>query len=260
MTTLAFMRAVLERSLSNVFGRSLRMAAIILAVSILIAAPSQADTLLQLDFTHAGGPVTTGYTEVDGNFLANTPTAGVTVGADAFSIDNVGVYDNGAGATEPLTASGFYTFGNGNSGFDHAFTLSGLSAGDVVKLYAVAAWDGNGRGAYVVFGDSGAGGVQAQTVGDPGTAPTLANFTLIGTATAGGSGILQGTMNGAMGVYTTSNGTGSAFVDTQEGQLGAFVFDIAPVPEPSTFAMLGIAGLVLCVLRANFSLRHSLSR
>jgi hypothetical protein len=186
---------------------------------------------------------------VNGNFLADTPTAGTNVGAYTFSIDHVGVYDNGAGATEPLIASGFYTFGNGNSGLDHAFSLSGLNPGDVVSLYAVAAWDGNGRGAYVVFGNSGAGGVQAQTLGDPGTAPTLANFTLIGTGTAGAGGILQGTLNGAAGAYTTPDGTGVSFVDGQEGQVGAFVFDIAPVPEPSTFAMLGLGGLVLCFLR-----------
>ncbi len=118
-----------------------------------------------------------------------------------------------------------------------------------MTLYAVAAWDGNGRGGYVVFGTSGANGVQAQTIGDPGTAPTLANYTVIGTATADGSGILQGALNGAAGAYTTTNGSGAAFVDGQEGQVGAFVFDIAPVPEPSAFAMLGLSGVVLCFLR-----------
>jgi hypothetical protein len=242
-------RFVLKR-IENTSSKSIRMAAVTLATFLLTAASSRADTFLQLDFTHSGGPVTAGFTGVDANFLSNTPIAGTNVGAYTFSADNVASYDNGQGATEPLTASGFYTFGNGNGGFDHAFSLSGLNQGDVVTLYAVAAWDGNGRGGYVVFGDSGANGVQAQTVGDPGTTPTLANYTLIGSATAGPSGVLQGTLNGAAGAYTTTDGSGTNFVDGQEGQIGAFVFDIAPaVPEPSTFAMLALGGLVLCFSR-----------
>ena len=250
MQTFVLKRVVPSGSVSHFFGRSLYTAGVALAAFVLTAASSRADTLLQLDFTHSGGPVTAGYTGVDGNFLSDTPTTGATVGAYTFSIDHVAVYDNGSGATEPLTASGFYTFGNGNGGLDHAFTLSGLNLGDVVTLYAVAAWDGNGRGAYVVFGNSGANGVQAQTLGDPGTAPTLANYTAIGTGTAGAGGILQGTLNGAAGAYTTADGTGTNFVDGQEGQVGAFVFDIAAaVPEPSTFAMLGLSGVVLCFLR-----------
>ena len=251
MQTFAWKRVQPVRRASNFFGTSLCVVGVALAAFVLTAASSRADTLLQLDFTHAGGPVTAGYTGVNGNFLSDTPSAGVTVGAYTFSIDHVGVYDNGSGTTEPLTASGFYTFGNGNSGLDHAFSLSGLNAGDVVTLYAVAAWDGNGRGGYVVFGNSGANGVQAQTIGDPGTAPTLANYTVIGTGTAGVGGILQGTLNGAAGAYTTGNGTGTNFVDGQEGQVGAFVFDIAPaaVPEPSTVAMLGLGGVMLCFLR-----------
>src|ERR1035437_4655800 len=189
MQTFSLKRVLPTWSVSAFFSKSLFITGVVLAAFVLTAPSSQA-TLVQLDFTHSGGPVTTGYTGVDGNFLADTATTGATVGAYTFSVDHVGVYDNGTGVTEPLTASGFYTFGNGNGGLDHAFTLSGLNQGDVVTLYAVAAWDGNGRGGYVVFGNSGANGVEAQTIGDPGTAPTLANFTVIGTGTAGVSGIL----------------------------------------------------------------------
>ena len=70
-----------------------------------------------------------------------------------------------------------------------------------------AAWDGNGRGGYVVFGDSGVSGIKAQTIGDPGIAPTVANLTLIGTATVDISGSLQGTLNGAGGVGRCFRGT-----------------------------------------------------
>lgn len=203
---------------------------------ILAATSLHAQTTLLLDFTQTGGPYTTGWNPVYGNFLADTPVANINningLGYN-FSINNVGCYDNGI-ATEPLTRSGFYTFGDNT--LDHTFTLNGLAAGDIVSLYACAAWDGNGRGGYLVFGNSGASGVQAQTIGDPGTTPTLANFTLIGTATADISGILQGTLNGAGGVG-----------DASEGQVGGFVFEITSVPEPGTLALagLGVAALVI---------------
>src|SRR5664279_2612041 len=142
MQTFVLKRVILGESVSRFLGKSLCVAGVALAAFVLTAASSRADTLLQLDFTHLGGPVTAGYTGVDGNFLSDTPTTGATVGAYTFSIDHVAVYDNGSGGTEPLTASGFYTLGNGNGGFDHAFSLSGLNPGDVVTLYAVSAWDG----------------------------------------------------------------------------------------------------------------------
>lgn len=199
---------------------------------------SMATNYLQLDFTQTGGAYTTGWDPVYGNMLADTPTASIAnidgLGYN-FSINHVGVYDNG-NATEPLTRSGFYTFGNDAN--DHTFTLSGLTAGETVGLYACAAWDGNGRGGYVVFGNSGASGVQAQTVGDPGTTPTLANFIIIGTATVDASGILQGTLNG-------SGGVGSA----SEGQVGGFVFAIEPVPEPGTLALVGLGAAAMLTFR-----------
>jgi hypothetical protein len=196
-----------------------------------------AQTTLLLDFTETGGPYTTGWNPVYANFLADTPTATINnidgFGYDFF-INHVAVYDNG-NATESLTRSGFYTFGNDAN--DQAFTLSGLAAGETVSRYACAAWDENGRGGCVVFGDSGINGVQAQTVGDPGTAPTLANLTLIGTATVDGSGILTGTLNGAGGVGSIGS----------EGQVGGFIFEITSVPEPGTLALagLGVAALVM---------------
>jgi hypothetical protein len=208
------------------------------AATILVAANLHAQTDLLLDFTQTGGNYTSGWNPVYGNFLADTTPASINnidgLGYN-FSINHVGVYDNG-NATESLTRSGFYTFGdNGN---DHTFTLSGLAAGASVSLYACAAWDGNGRGGYVVFGDSGASGIQAQTIGDPGTSPTLANFTLIGTATADGTGTLQGTLNG-------SGGVGSA----TEGQLGGVVFAITTVPEPGTLALAGLGFATIAALR-----------
>jgi len=204
------------------------------AVTILAAATVHAQSDLLLDFTQTGGNYTSGWNPVYGNFLADTAPASIGnidgLGYN-FSINHVGVYDNG-NAAEPLTESGFYTFGDNAN--DHTFTLSGLAAGETVSLYACAAWDGNGRGGYVVFGNSGVNGVQAQTIGDPGTSPTLANLTLIGTATVDNTGTLQGTLNGAGGVGSAS-----------EGQLGGVVFEITSVPEPVTLTLAGLGFVVL---------------
>src|SRR5271170_2604220 len=149
------------------------------------------DPFADIDFYNSGSiddPVPAGWVGLSGNFLADTPEATLdnidSLGYD-FEIDNVGVYDNG-NSGETLTDAGFYTFGNNAN--EHNFSLSGLNDGDIVTLYASAAWDGNGRGAVIVFGNTGPNGVQAQTVGDPGTSPTVANLTLIGTATADATG------------------------------------------------------------------------
>lgn len=212
--------------------------AVISGATILAAANLSAQTDLLLDFTQTGGNYTVGWNPVYGNFLADTAPASINdidgLGYD-FSINHVGCYDNGV-VTEPLTESGFYTFGDNAN--DHTFTLSGLAAGASVSLYACAAWDGNGRGGVVVFGDSGASGVQAQTIGDPGASPTLANLTLIGTAIADNTGIVQGTLNGAGGVG-----------DASEGQLGGMVFVITSVPEPGTLALAGLGLAALAVSR-----------
>jgi hypothetical protein len=208
------------------------------AVTLLVTATVQAQTGLLLNFTETGGPSVIGWNTVFGNMLADTTPAGIIningLGYD-FSINHVGCYDNGV-ATEPLTRSGFYTFGNNAN--DHTFTLSGLAAGATVSLYACAAWDGNGRGGVVVFGDSGAGGIQAQTLGDPGAGPTLANFTRIGAAVVDNTGSLQGTLNG-------SGGVGSA----TEGQVGGFIFEITSVPEPETLALVGLGLAGFATLR-----------
>jgi len=206
------------------------------AIIILAAANLPAQSSLWLDFTQTGGNYTAGWNPVYGNFLADTASAGINnidgLGYN-FSISHVACFDNG-NAAEPLTESGFYTYGDNAN--DHTFSLSGLTAGTSVSLYSCAAWDGNGRGGYVVFGDSGAGGVQAQTIGDPGTSPTLSNLTLIGTATVDNTGILQGTLNGAGGV-------GSA----TEGQLGGVVFEITSVPEPGSPALAGLGLAIVAV-------------
>lgn len=180
---------------------------------------------LKLDFTFTGVATTANWTPVGGNYVADTPVASTSningLGYN-FSIDHVGAYDNGE-TWESLTRSGFYNYGTNTN--DHAFTVTGLNAGQSVSLYACATWDGNARAGIVVFGDSGAAGVKALTVGDPGTNPTLTNLTLIGTATADGTGRVTGSLHGAGGV-------GSA----TEGQVGGFVFAISAGGTPPSSA------------------------
>jgi hypothetical protein len=212
-----------------------------LAIASVFAVSSAAHAAvltLSLDFGTPSTPLTSGYTLVSGNFLSNTPTASVSningTGYN-FSINNVGVFSFDD-ITNPLVTDGFYTFGNET--LDHTFTISGLAPGDSVKIYAVAAWDGNGRGAQITYGGS---TVQAQTIGTPGTAPTLANFTLIGTDIANGSGIVTGSLNGA--AFPGNPAT--------EGQTGGFVIEVTTtVPEPGSFALIvGSLGTVLIFRR-----------
>ncbi|MFO1477897.1 MAG: PEP-CTERM sorting domain-containing protein [Verrucomicrobiota bacterium] len=206
-----------------------------LSVCLITICSASASVEIKLDFTQTGGSYTPGWDPVYANFLADTPTASITdidgLGLN-FGFNHVAVYDNG-NATESLTRSGFYTYQNDT--LDHSFTLSGLGVGSTVTLYACAAWDGNGRGGYVFFGDSGASGVQAQTVGDPGTSGTVANLTRIGSLVVDGSGVASGALFGAGGIGTPT-----------EGQVGGFIFEIEPasVPEPTTLALsvLGLGG------------------
>jgi hypothetical protein len=220
--------------------QKMRYVILILLAAIGLAAELRAATITySIDFGATGTPATSGFTTMDANFLANTPNLSATgitgTGGSAtlnLSILNMGAYNSG-NAAEPLITDGIYTFGNQAN--PHTFTLSGLGAGDLVSLYAVAGWDGNGRGATITFGGS---NTVAQFIGTPGTTPTLANFTLINptAAVADGSGNVFGNILGHDG---TAN---------DEGQIGGFIIVVnqAVIPEPSTYALaaMGLAGLV----------------
>ena len=179
---------------------------------------------LALDLSQAGSATTSGWTPVYANSVADTMVNVANVGGSGygFTFDHVGAWDNGNGL-EPLTRSGFYNYRDTLNSNTHGFSLTGLTAGQSVTLYACAGWNGNGTGGYVVFGDSGTAGKRAQTVGDPGVNPILPNLTVIGTATADGTGTVSGTLNGSGGVGSNT-----------EGQVGAFVFLIVPAAVVQT--------------------------
>jgi len=177
--------------------------------------------MLKLDFAKTGGAEGTGYATGWNAIFApqqnNTQINATNIGGLGynFTFANVASYDNGI-ATQPLTRSGFYTFGN--SANAHGFTLTGLNPNLPVKLYACATWDGNPAGGYIVYGDNAPAGVRAQTVGSPGTSPTLANLTLIGTATADATGMVSGALYGRDTItagYTEGQAGGFVFVPTQ---------------------------------------------
>ncbi|WP_193210619.1 hypothetical protein [Luteolibacter marinus] len=169
-------------------------------------------TKLKLDFTQFGSPNADLWIPVYGNQIADTNVDLPDVGGTGYSLtfSHVACWDNGA-VGQPLTRSGFYNYGQDAN--DHTFTLRGLNAGQTVALYACAGWDGNAKGGYVLFGDNGPDGVKAQTVGDPGTSPSIANMTLIGTAVSDATGTVSGSLHSDVGVGLPG-----------EGQVGAFMF------------------------------------
>jgi hypothetical protein len=138
--------------------------------------------------------------------------------------------------TNPLVAGGFFTSSTST------FSLTGLTPGSTVSLYAIGAWDGGGRAAYVSFGGSDPVDSTASDAGwnttSPGLNVTLGDLQLIT------SDVLvdgTGTINGYI-----SNTDG--FAPKAEGQVGGFAFVVnAPtsVPEPSTYILLGFGGIGL---------------
>lgn len=101
------------------------------------------------------------------------------------------------------------------------FTLGGLAPGQEVTLYAAAGWAPavEAKGAYIVFGDSGAAGVKALGGGQSeGNNPLPADLTEIGTATADTNGEVSGAIGNSASFADSAGGT--------EGQTNGFIFAI----------------------------------
>jgi len=209
----------------------------IIAVGIVLTASLASAAVYKADLGASAQPVASGWTgpSTTVNFNANaTPTFNLGDGVTlTFStVNNYGF----ANASNPVIQDGFFTTGTAT------FTLSGLNAGDKVTLYAIHAWDGNGRAAFVSF--AGSPLVQSKTAIDanfntkvdgayPYANPSASDMALVTTDALVGVG---GTLSG---YFTTTNGTSTV----QEAQLGGLQFSVTAVPEPASLAALGLAGV-----------------
>lgn len=206
-------------------------------------------TKVYLDFTRTAGSYTAGWIPVYAGQQTDSYVTNNNVGGTGYNFvfNHVGAYDNG-NAGESLTRSGFYNY-PASDGSGRPFYLAGLVVGQSVALYACAAWDGNVHGGYVVYGDTGTNGVKAQTIGDPGTSPTTANLTLIGTATADVNGTVSGNLYSSSGVGSTA----------AEGQVGGFIFAISAPPVYTITASAGGNGSISPIGVTNLTSGSSLS-
>ena len=178
---------------------------------------------LNLDFASSDATVPTapaGFTLLQSGVnlasVANYTWPNVAGSIYTLSISNISQY-NTANTNEPLTTSGFYKSGANNN--PASFTLSGLQPTLKVTLYAIYAWDGAGKAANVFFGGTNA---QIVYISDPGTTPTLTNFTKIGSALVGSSGAVNGYWQGPASTAGTN----------AEGQVGGMVFVIGTNHPP----------------------------
>lgn len=213
----------------------------LLAASAVSSKAALLSFYLDFDTTDGNNQLTAGYQSLAfGASLNTTAATSFNIGSGVtLSFTNIGCYNTG-NATQPLTTDGFYNTGNG---VNSTFTLSGLTPGSTVTLYATDAWDGAGRAAYVSLG----GGAYADTATgnqNPGSSTNSNDFTLVAQDVAAPTGTLTG-------MFGPTNGTDSRGA---EAQIGAFIIQVntpASVPEPSSIALsaLGLTGLASWVLR-----------
>ncbi len=171
---------------------------------------------------------------------ATTNPEAISLGGD-YTLNLVGTFGFWLGANDPanpVDKSAWYYTKADNGGdltpVSPTFTISGLSAGDVVSLWGTFGWDTGGKAPVINF--NGLGDVNLNTatalIGtDPGTASLV--------SIANGVTATGPSLTGLLNYPSSGNG---------EGQLGALIIQITPaaVPEPSTFALLPI-GLALGV-------------
>jgi hypothetical protein len=197
---------------------------------------------LNLDFgtTDAGNPAApAGYTllAVGGSSTTavNTHTfADVAGSIYSLTVSNFSQYNLG-NTNEPLTTCAFYMNqrnNNNNNTNPVGFALSGLQPTLKVTLYAIYGQDGpGGSAADVFFGTGIKTNAQIVNNGDPGQNPSLTNFTRIGAAIVGSSGVASGYWTGTGGSLTTA------------GEVGGMVFVIGtntpPVAYPIAMSAIG---------------------
>lgn len=187
-----------------------------------VAAPN--DTLM-LDFAPAADGISApaGFTKVENGpalTVGNYDFPAVAGTVYDLSFTNIGSY-NTANTNESLTTDGFYSAAANGPAY---FTIAGAPEGAKVTIYAIYAWDLASKYADVYFGNTNAQIVYAT---DPGTAPTLSSFTLIGSAPVGPSCAVSGHWQGPGG-------------PNSEGQVGGMIIivhtNIPPVANNLTMS------------------------
>lgn len=222
------------------------------AICALVPLPAAfGQVIYSIDFQHAGGLDTPGYIIADSGVdtLIHVVDPSVDLGGGV-SLDFTGEYLSWFtnNAAEPLTTDGWAVLGDSSPAPDNipfsvaigTFTLSGLTPGDTVSMYALAAWDGPNRGPAIDFASTGIVDLSSASA-TPGASPLIPiDFATIATDVIVPA---SGSLSGAL--YETG---------AIEGQFGAFVFTVdsglSTIPEPSiAAAFLGLSTLLCSIAR-----------
>ncbi|MFZ4774743.1 MAG: hypothetical protein ACOYM3_05235 [Terrimicrobiaceae bacterium] len=173
----------------------------------------------KLDFGTATSPLADGFQVGEAPSLQSTcdPCFDVTdeKGGNPVTISftgAIGAYSLG-NAEKPLTTDGIYTFENKpDEPTNIEFTISCLPVGSLVTFYGMNAWNGDGRAAYLSFGDSGMVDLAGSTEPQAGATNFDAFILVAAKQKVGADGKLTG-------VFSNSDGSKSR----AEGQWGGLV-------------------------------------
>lgn len=126
---------------------------------------------------------------------------------------DVGGYSLG-NKEKPITTDGLYTFGSNNKDpKDIAFTISGLPPKALVTMYAVGAWNGSGRAAFLSLGDRSIVDIAGDPKNDTADPLALTDYAVVADRVEVGP-------NGQLdGVFSNSDGANIR----AEGQWGAMI-------------------------------------
>ena len=198
-------------------------------------------TTLYVDFQHDGGADATGYTVASsglGILTSFTDPGSFDLG-NGYGLSFTGDYTTFSGeqADNPVDEDGWELTGTQFG----TFTLTGLSAGDQVTMYATNAWDDFGVFNSVVSQISFGGGSLVDVL-----AGNYPGINLPQDAEVSNTNDLFGdsqntnlfTAIASSVVATGSSLSGVIDSSTSPGQFGAFIFEVTPIPEPSSYALL----------------------